>query len=128
MNVPAGLKYTPSHEWVRTESDGSLTIGVTDFAQEALGEVVFIDLPEVGRKVGAEEACAVVESVKAASDIYAPVAGKITAVNEALKDAPELVNANAYGAWMFRIEPSDRSAAASLLSAEAYKQIVATQN
>ena len=127
MNVPADLKYTVSHEWVRKEADGTVTIGITDFAQEALGDVVFVELPEVGRKLAAEEACAVVESVKAASDIYAPVTGAVTAVNDALKDAPEGINADAYAAWMFRIKPADASALDTLLSAEAYKQNVAAQ-
>jgi glycine cleavage system H protein len=127
MNVPAGLKYTASHEWVRTEPDGTLSIGITDFAQEALGDVVFVELPEVGRKLAAEEACAVVESVKAASDIYAPVAGEVIAVNDALKDAPESVNADAYAAWMFKLRPADAGALAALLSDEAYKQNIAAQ-
>jgi len=127
MNVPAQLKYTASHEWVRKENDGTVSIGITDFAQEALGDVVFVELPEVGRKLAAEEACAVVESVKAASDIYAPLAGAVTAINDALKDAPEGINADAYAAWMFRIKPDDAGALDSLLSAEAYKQNVAAQ-
>jgi glycine cleavage system H protein len=127
MNVPAELKYTASHEWVRKEADGTVTIGITDFAQEALGDVVFVELPEVGRKVAAEEACAVVESVKAASDIYAPIGGVVTAANDALKDAPEGINADAYAAWMFRIKPDDAGALNSLLSPEAYKQNVAAQ-
>ena len=127
MNVPAELKYTASHEWVRKEADGAVTIGITDFAQEALGDVVFVELPEVGRKVAAEEACAVVESVKAASDIYAPIAGVVTATNDALKDAPEGINADAYAAWMFRIKPDDAGALDALLTAEAYKQNVAAQ-
>ena len=89
MNVPAGLRYTASHEWIRAEADGTLTIGITDHAQEALGDLVFIELPAVGRKVGAGEACAVVESVKAASDVYAPVAGEVVAINSAVVDAPQ---------------------------------------
>ena len=127
MNTPNDLKYTASHEWVRKENDGTVSIGITDFAQEALGDVVFVELPEVGRKLAAEEACAVVESVKAASDIYAPLAGAVTAINDALKDAPEGINADAYAAWMFRIKPDDAGALDSLLSAEAYKQNVAAQ-
>lgn len=127
MNVPAELKYTASHEWVRKEADGTVTIGITDFAQEALGDVVFVELPEVGRKVAAEEACAVVESVKAASDIYAPLAGVVTAANDALKDAPEAINADAYAAWMFRVKPDDAGALDALLTPEAYKQNVAAQ-
>ena len=127
MNVPAELRYTASHEWVRKEADGSVTIGITDFAQEALGDVVFVELPEVGRKVAAEEACAVVESVKAASDIYAPIAGVVAATNAALVDAPESINADAYAAWMFRIKPTDAGAPDALLTPEAYKQNIAAQ-
>jgi glycine cleavage system H protein len=127
MNVPAELRYTASHEWVRKEKDGTVTIGITDFAQEALGDVVFVELPEVGRKVAKEESCAVVESVKAASDIYAPVGGEVTATNDALKDAPESINADAYAAWMFRIKPDDGSVFDTLLTPEAYKQNVAAQ-
>lgn len=127
MNVPADLKYTASHEWVRKEADGTVTIGITDFAQEALGDVVFVELPEVGRKVAAEEACAVVESVKAASDIYAPVGGVVTATNDGLKDAPEGINSDAYAAWMFKMKPDNAAALDALLSADAYKQNVAAQ-
>ncbi len=127
MNVPAELKYTASHEWVRKEADGTVTIGITDFAQEALGDVVFVELPEIGRKIAAEEACAVVESVKAASDIYAPVAGTVTAANDALKDAPEGINQDAYAAWLFKVKPDNAAAVETLLGAEAYKQNVAAQ-
>ncbi|HXF45570.1 MAG TPA: glycine cleavage system protein GcvH [Burkholderiaceae bacterium] len=127
MNVPAELKYTASHEWARREADGTVTVGITDFAQEALGDVVYVELPEVGRTVAAQEACAVVESVKAASDIYAPVAGKVVAVNEALKDKPETINADAYAAWMFKLEPANAADLDTLLSAEAYKQNIAAQ-
>jgi glycine cleavage system H protein len=127
MNVPAELRYTASHEWVRKEKDGTVTIGITDFAQEALGDVVFVELPEVGRKVAKDESCAVVESVKAASDIYAPIGGEVTATNDALKDAPESINADAYAAWMFRIKPDDGSVFDTLLTPEAYKQNVAAQ-
>lgn len=127
MNVPADLKYTASHEWVRQETDGTVTIGITDFAQEALGDVVFVDLPEVGRKLVTEEACAVVESVKAASDVYAPFAGTVTAANDSLKEQPEAINTDAYAAWMFRIKPDDPGALGALLSAESYKQNIAAQ-
>lgn len=125
MNVPDNLKYTASHEWVRSESDGSVTIGITDFAQDALGDLVFIELPEVGRKLAAGESCAVVESVKAASDVYAPVAGEVTAINEALKDAPEQLNADAFGAWLWKMKPAGDLG--SLMNAEAYKQNIAAQ-
>jgi glycine cleavage system H protein len=120
MNVPGNLKYTASHEWVRSEADGTVTVGITDHAQAALGDLVFLELPAVGRKVAAEEACAVVESVKAASDIYAPVAGEVVAVNDALASAPEQVNQDAYAAWLFKLKPADAGAVAKLLGAEAY--------
>jgi glycine cleavage system H protein len=125
MNVPENLKYTASHEWVRTETDGSVTIGITDFAQDALGDLVFIELPEVGRKLAAGESCAVVESVKAASDVYAPVAGEVIATNDALKDAPEQLNADAFAAWMWKMKPAGDTSA--LMSAEAYTQNIAAQ-
>ena len=121
MNIPADLKYTASHEWVRTEADGSLTVGITDHAQEALGDLVFIELPKVGRKLAAGDACAVVESVKAASDVYAPVAGVVVAVNEALAAAPEGVNQDAYAAWLFRLAPESAAATGALLDAAGYQ-------
>jgi len=121
MNVPADLKYTKDHEWVRAEGDGSATVGITDHAQAALGDLVFVELPKTGRKVKAGEACAVVESVKAASDVYAPIAGEVVAVNDAVPGAPESVNEDAYGAWLFRIRPDDAGALASLLDAKAYE-------
>jgi glycine cleavage system H protein len=120
MNVPADLKYTASHEWVRTAPDGTVTTGITDHAQEALGDLVFIELPAVGRTLKAGEACAVVESVKAASDVYAPVAGVVLAVNEAVVAAPEKVNADAYGNWLYRLKPTDPAQAAKLLDAAGY--------
>jgi glycine cleavage system H protein len=120
MNVPEQLRYTASHEWVRQESDGTVTVGITDHAQAALGDLVFIELPAVGRSVAAGEACAVVESVKAASDMYAPVAGSVVAVNEALPGAPEQANRDAYAAWFFRLKPADPGAVAKLLDAAAY--------
>jgi glycine cleavage system H protein len=125
MNVPENLKYTASHEWVRTEADGSVTIGITDFAQDALGDLVFIELPEVGRKLAAGESCAVVESVKAASDVYAPVAGEVIATNDALKDTPEQLNADAFAAWMWKMKPAGDLS--SLMNAETYKQNIAAQ-
>ena len=124
MDLPAGLKYTESHEWVRTEPDGTVTIGITDHAQAALGDLVYIELPDVGRKVKGGEACAVVESVKAASDVYAPVAGEVVAVNEALAGAPEQVNAEAWNAWLFKLRPADPGATANLLDADAYRASV----
>ena len=123
MNTPAELKYTESHEWVRKESDGTVTVGITDHAQEALGDLVFIELPALGRKLTAGEACAVVESVKAASDIYAPVAGEVVAVNDAVTASPESVNADAYGNWLFKLKPADASAADKLLDAAGYAAV-----
>jgi glycine cleavage system H protein len=123
MNVPAELKYTESHEWVRTESDGTLTVGITDHAQAALGDLVFIELPDVGRKASAGEAVAVVESVKAASDIYAPVAGEVIAVNASIVDAPEKINADAYAQWLYKLKPSTPADVGKLLDAAAYLKV-----
>ncbi len=124
-NVPAELKYTQSHEWIRLESDGSLTIGITDHAQQALGDIVFLELPEAGRAVGAGEAVAVVESVKAASDIYAPVAGEVIENNAGAVDAPESVNADAYAAWLFKLKPADDADLSGLLDSAAYQTEIA---
>jgi glycine cleavage system H protein len=120
MNTPGDLRYTESHEWVRKETDGTLTVGITDHAQEALGDLVFIELPAIGRKLAAGEACAVVESVKAASDIYAPVAGEVIAVNETVTAAPESVNTDAYGNWLFKLKPANAADADKLLDASGY--------
>lgn len=127
MTLPADLRYTESHEWIRTEADGSLAVGITDFAQEALGDLVYIELPAVGRQVAAGDVIAVVESVKAASDIYAPVAGRVLAVNDTLKDAPEGLNKDAFGAWLFRLAPATADAAAQLMDATAYAAHTAAQ-
>ena len=120
MNIPANLKYTESHEWVRMEADGTLTIGITEYAQDALGDIVFVELPKVGKSVTAGDDAAVVESVKAASDIYAPVSGSVVAVNDAVAAAPESINADAYSAWLFKLKPSDPTAIDGLLDAAAY--------
>ncbi|HKW81079.1 MAG TPA: glycine cleavage system protein GcvH [Casimicrobiaceae bacterium] len=120
MNVPTDLKYTASHEWVRSEPDGTISTGITDHAQESLGDLVFIELPAVGRTLKAGEACAVVESVKAASDVYAPVTGVVTAVNDAVVKSPEKVNADAYGNWFYRLRPSDPAQTGKLLDAAGY--------
>ncbi|HLX27620.1 MAG TPA: glycine cleavage system protein GcvH [Casimicrobiaceae bacterium] len=125
MNVPEGLKYADTHEWLRSEGDGSVTIGITDHAQAALGDLVYVDLPIVGRSVAAGEACAVVESVKAASDVYAPIAGEIVATNGALSGSPEAVNEDAYAAWLFRIRPADPNALSAFMDADAYKKLIA---
>ena len=120
MNVPATLKYTRSHEWVRAEANGTITVGITDHAQELLGDLVFIDLPDVGEVLVAEQEAAVVESVKAAADVYAPVAGTVTELNNAVADAPELVNQDAYAAWLFRMKPVDVADLETLLDAAEY--------
>lgn len=120
MKAPEHLKYTASHEWINAEADGTLSIGITDHAQEALGDIVFLELPKVGIKAGAGEQCAVIESVKAASDIYMPVAGEVVAVNDALVAAPEKINADAFASWMFKIKPDNAGDAAKLLSAADY--------
>lgn len=120
MNHPDNLRYTDTHEWVRVETDGTVTVGITDHAQDALGDVVFLQLPDVGRKVARTEAMAVIESVKSASDIHAPVSGTVTAVNQAVADQPEQVNQDSYAAWMFVIQPDDASELDSLLNADAY--------
>jgi glycine cleavage system H protein len=120
--TPSELKYASSHEWARLEEDGTVTVGVSDHAQEALGDVVFVELPEVGSNLAAGEDAGVVESVKAASDIYAPVGGEVLAINERLEDEPETVNADPYNdGWFFKLQPSDTSELDALLSAEDYQ-------
>ncbi len=120
MNIPTDLKYTESHEWVRREADGSLTVGITDFAQDALGDIVFVELPQVGKVLTAGQDAAVVESVKAASDIYAPVAGTVLEVNQATADAPDAINTDAFAAWLFKLQPADAGAYDALMDAAAY--------
>ncbi|MDJ0656628.1 MAG: glycine cleavage system protein GcvH [Xanthomonadales bacterium] len=123
--VPADLRFLKSHEWARLEDDGRVRVGISDHAQEALGDLVFVELPEVGDELEADQACAVVESVKAASDVYAPLAGEVVEVNETLNDSPELVNEAAYGdGWLFCIQPADAAAMDGLLDAEAYAQLL----
>src|SRR5688572_1379498 len=123
MSTPSDLRYTSTHEWIRQESDGTVTIGITDHAQQQLGDVVFVEPPAPGRQVKKGEECAVVESVKAAADIYAPVSGEVVAANAELADAPEKVNQDPYAAWMFRIRPSDAGELAGLLDAAAYEKV-----
>jgi len=124
--IPPELKYTRSHEWLRSLPDGSVEIGISDHAQEELGDLVFVELPQVGRRLAAGEACAVVESVKAASDVYAPVSGKITAVNSALSDKPETINEDAYGeGWIFVVKPSNLAEEQEeLLDPDAYAELI----
>ncbi|MBL7633856.1 MULTISPECIES: glycine cleavage system protein GcvH [Atlantibacter] len=124
-NVPGELKYSKEHEWLRKEADGTYTVGITEHAQELLGDMVFVDLPDVGATVSAGDDCAVAESVKAASDIYAPISGEIVAVNDALSDSPEQVNSEPYGAgWIFRIKASDESELEALLDAAGYEALL----
>ena len=124
-NVPAELKYSKEHEWLRKEADGTYTVGITEHAQELLGDMVFVDLPEVGATVEAGADCAVAESVKAASDIYAPISGEIVAVNETLGDAPEQVNSEPYGeGWIFKIKASDEAEVDALLNATEYEALL----
>ena len=124
-NVPNGLKYRDGHAWVRKEADGTSTVGITEHAQELLGDMVFVDLPEVGSVVGAGDDCAVAESVKAASDIYAPISGEIVEVNEELQTSPELVNSEPYGdGWILKIRASDESELDALLDADAYRALL----
>src|ERR1700752_375699 len=125
-NVPTDLRYSNSHEWVRRNADGSVTIGITDHAQHALGDLVYAETPEAGRTLAVGEACAVVESVKAASDVYSPLAGTVRAGNAALADPPEKINAEPYGAgWLFELVPVDPKAIDKLLDASAYTQFLA---
>lgn len=124
-NIPTDLKYTATHEWVRLEADGTVSVGITDHAQEALGDIVFLDLPEPGRQLEAGKECAVVESVKAASDIYAPISGAVVAKNDEVIAAPEKVNHDPYGAWLFRIQPANAADLDRLLDAAAYAKVEA---
>lgn len=126
-NVPAELRYTRSHEWLRSEGD-TLTVGITEHAQDQLGDLVFVEVPEVGSTQAAGDACAVVESVKAASDVYAPVAGEVVAVNEALADTPELVNSDPYGeGWLFKLRVDDAASVQALLDADGYRALIESE-
>ncbi len=124
MSNPGNLKYTATHEWVKTEADGTISVGITQHAQELLGDMVFVEAPEVGRKLKAKEECAVVESVKAAADVYAPVSGAIVAANSALDSTPEKINSDPYGAWIFKMKPDNAADVAALLDAAAYQAVV----
>ena len=125
MTVPADLKYADSHEWARLEADGTVSVGITDHAQDRLGDLVFVEAPKVGQTVAKGKECGVVESVKAASDLYAPVSGEVVAVNQELAGSPEKVNQDAYAAWMFRVRPSNPAELNALLNAAAYEKVVA---
>jgi glycine cleavage system H protein len=123
MTTPANLKYAKSHEWVKQEADGTVSVGITHHAQEMLGDLVFVEAPAVGRKLKKGEECAVAESVKAAADVYAPLSGEVVAVNADLADAPEKINADAWSSWIFRLKPDDLSELAELLDAAEYQKI-----
>jgi len=127
MTIPTDLKYTKSHEWVKQEADGSITVGITHHAQDLLGDMVFVENPTVDRHLAAGEECAVVESVKAASDVYAPVAGTVTAANEAVESSPEAINQDAYVAWMFKMKPDNPADLNGLLDAAAYQKLVESE-
>ncbi len=127
-NVPGDLKYTKSHEWVRIEGDGAVVIGITEHAQDLLGDMVYVEVPDVGRSLDAGEACAVVESVKAASDVYSPVSGQVTAANAALADSPETVNSDPYGdGWLMKLAPTERGELDQLMDAEAYEALLKSE-
>lgn len=120
MNIPAELKYTSSHEWIRVEADGTIAVGITEFAQDALGDIVFVDLPKVGQALTAGKDCAVIESVKAAGDIYAPVTGEVVAINDAVVDAPDSINSDAFSAWLFKLKPANMADVDGLMNAADY--------
>jgi glycine cleavage system H protein len=127
-NIPKDLKYTKSHEWVKPNADGSVTVGITHHAQDLMGDMVFVDLPTAGTQVTSGKECGVVESVKAASDVYAPVSGEIVEANAALADSPETVNKDPYGSgWMFRLKPANKAEVDGLLDAKAYEALVASE-
>jgi glycine cleavage system H protein len=128
MAILEDLRYTASHQWVKLEADGTVAVGITDHAQEQLGDVVFVQLPEVGRKVKRGESCALIESVKAASDIPAPISGEILAVNQAVADAPEKLNQAPYASWLFRVRIGNPSETGALLDAAAYRKSVTTDD
>lgn len=127
MSIPSDLKYTKSHEWVRLEADGSVAIGITDHAQELLGDMVFVENPVVGRVLKANEECAVVESVKAASDVYSPLAGEVLEANADLESSPDLLNKDPYGGWMFKLKPANAADLAGLMDAAAYQAHVESE-
>jgi len=127
MSIPAELKYAKSHEWVKPEADGTVTIGITQHAQELLGDMVFVELPQIGRKLAQREECAVVESVKAASDVYAPLSGEVVEVNSELESAPEKINQEPYAAWLFKLKPANPAELDGLLDANGYEQALESE-
>ncbi len=128
MSIPTNLKYSKSHEWVKPEADGTVTVGITHHAQELLGDMVFVELPEVGRELKQKEECAVAESVKAAADVYSPISGEVTAVNSPLVDEPGKINEDAYSAWLFKLKPSNAAELDGLLDAAAYTELVENED
>ncbi|MEY3122563.1 MAG: hypothetical protein RI993_1388 [Pseudomonadota bacterium] len=127
MSIPAALKYAKSHEWAKAEADGTITVGITHHAQELLGDMVFVELPKIGRNLAKNEECTVVESVKSASDVYSPVSGEVIAVNTELASTPEKINQDAYAAWLFRLKPTNPSEMDALLDAAGYEKLVAEE-
>jgi len=127
MSVPAELKYAKSHEWIKLEADGTVTIGITQHAQELLGDMVFVELPKTGRSLKQDEDCAVVESVKAASDIYAPISGEVIAVNDEVESSPEKINEDCYSAWLFKLKPTNAAEIDGLLDASGYEELLASE-
>jgi glycine cleavage system H protein len=128
MSIPNNLKYTKSHEWVRLEDDGTATIGITQHAQELLGDMVFVETPAVGRQLKQGDECAVVESVKAAADVYAPITGEVTAANQELASAPEKINQDAYAAWLFRLKPASTADLEKLLDSAGYQKLLESED
>ncbi|MBP6366878.1 MAG: glycine cleavage system protein GcvH [Nitrosomonas sp.] len=128
MSIPTQLRYTKSHEWVKPEADGTVTIGVTHHAQELLGDMVFVELPQTGRQLTQKEECAVAESVKAAADVYAPISGEVIAVNSGLESEPEKINQDAYSAWLFKLKPSNPAELDALLDAAAYAELLENED
>ncbi len=128
MSIPTQLKYSKSHEWVKPEADGTVTIGITHHAQELLGDMVFIELPEIGRNLKQKEECAVAESVKAAADVYSPISGEVTAVNSPLVDEPGKINEDAYSSWLFKMKPSNVAELDGLMDAAAYTELVENED
>ncbi len=127
MSIPAALKYAKSHEWVKAEEDGTVTVGISHHAQELLGDMVFVELPKIGRSLAKSEECAVVESVKSASDVYSPISGEVVAVNAELESAPEKINQDAYTAWLFRLKPTNLGEMDTLLDAAGYEKLIAEE-
>lgn len=127
MNIPTHLKYTKSHEWVKLEEDGTVTTGITNHAQGLLGDMVFVEIPQVGRHLKQGEECAVVESVKAAADVYAPISGEVITINPELESAPEKINEDAYSAWLYKIKPSNMEDLNDLLDSDGYQKVLASE-